>query len=66
MSDTLESLQRQLKRAQQDEIIDGQRADQAYARRNARRGRFYAQESRRDFLTQQIIQRRINRLTTGA
>lgn len=66
MSETVEQLQRQLKQAQRDEVIDGHRSDRAYAKRNTRRGRFFAQESRRDYLTQQIIQRRIERLTQGA
>lgn len=59
MAETIEQLQRQLERAQRDEIIDGHRSDRAYAKKNTRRGRFYAQESRRDFLTSQILRRRI-------
>ncbi|AWN07679.1 hypothetical protein HOT31_gp008 [Microbacterium phage Hendrix] len=66
MAETLEDLQRQLKQAERDEVVDGHRSDRAYARKQTRRGQFFAQESRRDFLIQTILKRRIERLTQGA
>lgn len=68
MTDSLEQLIKLRDRALKDEVIDGRRADKAYFDKDVKRGRFYAQEARRDFLQAGIYQRRIDRLiaTQGA
>lgn len=61
--ETLDELIIRLNAAKRDEMVDGRRADRAYMKGTHVPGRFYAKESRRSYLMQQIIERKIRRTT---